>query len=246
MFVTVTWKAVQFLFWSTNPLSDNSNSTSANGTAMLRWGSVKGWWLSMIIVDQWSYWGLSWCLKRQARRKSAGVKSKSDLSNSFEANTAIIPAWLQSLHWRTVDIERFLQLPLQYTGTVPHLFASFYFYLLHKIGPPTCGCTSRSDGPFILVEGTKEKKWEWKVTVIFPTSPRQSIQSNPIHLPHFPSTCCTISDFLLVTAQDDQMARLVWEKNCSRKKIVWEKNCPRQKNARVKKLSEKKNPPRIV
>ena len=85
MFMTVIWKVVQFLFWSKNPLSDNSNSTSANGTAMLRWKGVKGWWLSMIIVDQWSYWGLSWCLKRQARRKSVRVKSKSYLSNSFEA-----------------------------------------------------------------------------------------------------------------------------------------------------------------
>ena len=76
------------------------------------------------------------------------MKSRSDLSNSFEANTAIIPAWLQSLHWRIVDIENFLQLPLQSTGTVPHLFASFCFYLLHYLGAATCSCTRWGGGQF--------------------------------------------------------------------------------------------------
>ena len=121
----------------------------------------------------------------------------------------IIPAWLQSLHWRIIDIERFLQLPLQYTGTVPHLFASFYLYLLHKIGPPTCGCTSRSDGPFMLVEGTKEKKWEWKVTVIFPIL-FASFSFYLLHylgLPTFDCSRWSDGPFCL-------------RKNCSRKKIV--------------------------
>ena len=108
----------------------------------------------------------------------------------------IIPAWLQSLYWRIVDIEKFLQLPLQSTGNVPHLFASFCLYLLHKIGPPTCGCTS----------------WfRWTIYYQLREARRQKTRVK------------SKSDFLLVTARDNQMVRFVREK-----KLPEKKNCPRQ------------------
>ena len=93
----------------------------------------------------------------------------------------------------------------------------FYLYLLRKIGPPTCGCSSRSDGPFILVEGNKEKKWEWKVTVIFSIL----FASSSFYLLHYlglPTCDCSR-----------------WSDSpfCPRKKKMSEKkNCPRKKNPR--------------